>query len=148
MDKIFEQVFEWARCGIYHNYAEGEFRENNLKILKLVEEKFKSTYMVIENLKRFYPMVAADGSAGMLADNEGAYVRFSDHMDAIRKTFNIMSNIGRVKYVVNYHDGEKKHRDGSNFFDIATFKNKKKRDTFIKGLLKSGYTETGIYGNL
>jgi hypothetical protein len=43
MDKIFEQVFEWAKCGIYHNYAEGEFREANLKILKLVEEKYTLT---------------------------------------------------------------------------------------------------------
>jgi len=42
------------------------------------------------------------------------------------KMFYVQTNIGRVKYVVNYHDGCKKHRDGSNFFDIATFKNKKK----------------------
>ena len=64
------------------------------------------------------------------------------------KSFNIMDNIGKVKYVVNYHDGEQKHRDGSNFFDIKTFKNKKKRDVFVKDLRKNGYTETGIYGNL
>ena len=43
MDKILEQVLEWAKCGIYHNYAEGVFRNENLKILKQVEEKFKST---------------------------------------------------------------------------------------------------------
>ena len=64
------------------------------------------------------------------------------------KTFNTMDNIGKVKYVVNFHDGKQKHRDGSNFFDIRTFKNKKKREIFIKDLLKNGYTETGIYGNL
>ena len=43
MDKILDQVFEWAHIGIYHNYPEGEFRRDNLKILKQVEEKFTST---------------------------------------------------------------------------------------------------------
>lgn len=55
------------------------------------------------------------------------------------KRFNTMCNIGKVKYVVNFHDGEKKHSDGSDFFDIATFKNKKKMEIFAKGLLKNGY---------
>lgn len=47
-----------------------------------------------------------------------------------------MSNIGRAKYVVSYHDEEnpKYHEDGSKFFDIAIFKNRKEKDTFIKGL--------------
>jgi len=65
-----------------------------------------------------------------------------------KKTFYIQDNIGTVKYTVNYHDGIKKNRDGSNFSDLATFKNKKKRDIFVKDLLKKGYIETGIYGNL
>lgn len=55
------------------------------------------------------------------------------------KMFYVQTNIGRVKYVVNYHDGCKKHRDGSNFFDIATFKNKKKLASFISDLKNNGY---------
>ena len=43
MDKILDQVFEWAHIGNYHNYPEGEFRRDNLKILKQVEEKLTST---------------------------------------------------------------------------------------------------------
>ena len=40
-----------------------------------------------------------------------------------------MYNVGKVKYLVKYHDGKKKHEDNSRFFDIAIFKNKKdKRD--------------------
>ena len=57
-----------------------------------------------------------------------------------------MSNIGRAKYLVNYHDGIKKHNDGSDFFDIEIFKNKKKLNAFIVGLVNNGYIETGIYG--
>lgn len=57
------------------------------------------------------------------------------------KTFYTMDNVGTTKYVVNYHDGVKIHRDGSQFFDIRLFKNKKKRDSFIDGLRKQGYHE-------
>jgi hypothetical protein len=58
------------------------------------------------------------------------------------KVFNTMQNVGTAKYVVNYHDGEKTHKDGSRFFDIAIFSNKKKLNKFIKDLLKSGYKQS------
>lgn len=59
----------------------------------------------------------------------------------MKKSFNLMFNIGKAKYVVNHHDGEKKHKDGSPFFDISVFSNKKKRDAFIKGLKSKGFIE-------
>ena len=55
------------------------------------------------------------------------------------KRFYTQNGIGKAKYTVSFHDGEKKNRDGSDFFDIRIFKNKKSRDEFIKGLLGSGY---------
>jgi hypothetical protein len=57
------------------------------------------------------------------------------------KNFNLMFNVGKIKYLVNYHDGIKTHKDNSPFYDIATFRNKKKRDLFVKELLRQGYTE-------
>lgn len=57
------------------------------------------------------------------------------------KRFNTQMNIGCAKYVVNHHDGEKKHADGSDFFDIATFKNKKPFNSFVKNLVSQGYTQ-------
>lgn len=59
------------------------------------------------------------------------------------KLYNINYNIGRVKYVVNFYDGIKKYKDGSNFYDIRLFSNKKKMNAFVSELLKDGYT----YGN-
>jgi hypothetical protein len=47
--------------------------------------------LVVENLTKFYPTVAADGSAGMLVSNEGAYVRFSDVMDVFSTAHNSAS---------------------------------------------------------
>ena len=54
--------------------------------------------------------------------------------------FNTMSNIGTVKYVVNFYDGST-HKDGSKFYAIKTFKNKKKFEAFQKELLSKGYIE-------
>jgi len=65
------------------------------------------------------------------------------------KTYNEMFNVGTVKYLVNYCKGEQTHKDGSPFFDIKLFKNKKKKDQFIKDLNKLGYKESkmSIYTN-
>ena len=57
------------------------------------------------------------------------------------KRFYIMFNVGKVKYLVNYHNGHSKHNDGSDFFDIATFKNKLKMNKFVNGLIQNGYIE-------
>ena len=54
-----------------------------------------------------------------------------------------MYGIGKTKYSVNFHNGESTHNDGSDFFDIATFKSKKEKDKFIKELKKKGYKERG-----
>lgn len=55
------------------------------------------------------------------------------------KVFNEMQNVGRARYLVNYHDGVKTHNDGSLFFDIAIFSNKVKKDRFVIGLRQQGY---------
>jgi len=55
------------------------------------------------------------------------------------KTYYIRDNIGKCKYTVRFHDGAK-NKDGSPFFDLRIFRNKKTRDAFIKGLLAEGYT--------
>ncbi len=61
--------------------------------------------------------------------------------DKARKTFRIMFNIGKSKYVVNFCDGQKAHRDGSPFFDIRIFKNKRIMASFITDLKHQGYSE-------
>jgi len=51
-----------------------------------------------------------------------------------------MDNIGKAKYTINYHDGQKTHIDGSPFYDIMIFKNKKDLHEFITKLSIEGYT--------
>lgn len=64
------------------------------------------------------------------------------------KRFNIMHNVGKAKYVINYHDGEKTHKDGSPFYDIATFKNIKDFLAFKKKLIADGYKEEYAKGGM
>ena len=54
------------------------------------------------------------------------------------------SNIGKAKYVVNFHAGTEKHNDGSDFFDIRIFSNRVKKDRFIRALKANGFKERGI----
>lgn len=56
------------------------------------------------------------------------------------KTYYEQDNIGKVKYTVSFHDGVDTFKDGSPFFGIRTFSNKKLKDEFIAKLVKEGYT--------
>jgi hypothetical protein len=55
------------------------------------------------------------------------------------KRYYLMDNVGSAKYTVNFHDGQSKHKDGSDFFDIKIFKSKKAVDKFVLGLHRDGY---------
>lgn len=55
------------------------------------------------------------------------------------KKFKVRKQIGKVKYVVSYHDGIKKHPDGSDFYDVEIFKSQKKMTLFVLELCNKGY---------
>jgi hypothetical protein len=55
------------------------------------------------------------------------------------KYYEELANIGRATYVVSFHDGVKTHGDGSPFYDIRIFRNKRAQATFVSGLVAEGY---------
>jgi len=57
------------------------------------------------------------------------------------KRFYIQYGVAKTKYLVSYHDGIQKHKDGSDFFGIKIFKNKKKLKIFTDDLKNNGYIE-------
>lgn len=63
-----------------------------------------------------------------------------------KKSYNVQTGIGGSKYVVNYHDGKKTHKDGSPFFDARIFANKKKKDGFVTDLKGRGYVTEEVVG--
>ena len=60
-------------------------------------------------------------------------------IDEGQKRYNQKDGVGKSKYVISYHDGKKKHKDGSDFFDIQTFRNKKDLAKFVNALHRGGY---------
>ena len=52
------------------------------------------------------------------------------------KEYYVQDNIGTAKYTVSCYDGIQTHKDGSPFYGIKLFKNKRKRDSFITELRK------------
>jgi len=59
-----------------------------------------------------------------------------------KKRYYQQNKVGSAKYTISYHDGKQKHKDGSDFFGIQTFKNKKDLAKFVNTLHKGGY----VYG--
>lgn len=57
------------------------------------------------------------------------------------KSFNHMQSIGKCRHVINFHDGEKTHADGSPFYDARIFGNKRAAQQFMRSLLAAGYSE-------
>ena len=62
-----------------------------------------------------------------------------------KKRFYQQDGIGKAKYTISYHDGKEKHKDGSDFYGIKTFRNKQDLEKFRAELLKKGYREDSGY---
>ena len=69
---------------------------------------------------------------------------FGESVTEGKKRFRQQYGIGKSKYTISYHDGVKKHKDGSDFFDIQIFKNQKDVDAFKKALLQKGFVEESV----
>ena len=67
--------------------------------------------------------------------------KMADGGETSSKNYKVQYNVGKSKYVINYHDGEKKHDDGSPFYDIAIFKNMQDFMAYKNKLNSEGYKE-------
>ena len=61
-----------------------------------------------------------------------------------KKAFKVNPGIGKAKYSISSHDGVKKHKDGSDFWDIEIFKNKVDLEKGIKNYSSKGFVKENI----
>ena len=61
-----------------------------------------------------------------------------------KKSFYQQDNIGKTKYTLNTYDGKGTHKDGSPFYGIKIFKNKKDLAAAKAKLFKQGYIEESV----
>jgi hypothetical protein len=72
---------------------------------------------------------------------DAKFAKLDESINEGKQRFYQQDGIGKSKYTISYHDGTKKHKDGSDFYDIKIFKNKIDLENFRGELLKKGYRE-------
>lgn len=76
----------------------------------------------------------------MIENNQkDKYVKISKEVGP--KLFNVMEGIGYAPYVVHFHDGLQKYKDGSLFFDVNIFIEEEDLKAFVAELRSKGYQE-------
>jgi hypothetical protein len=102
-----------------------------------------SSYEAAKKASEKFGLNNTTGITVMLAKKDGEDVihKATEEIDLEEgaKRYKEMSNVGTAKYVVSFHDGIKKHNDGSDFFDVEIFKNKEEKNKFITDLDRKGY---------
>ena len=113
-------------------------RENKLKrdkiekVKKLAQEFFDKEGFITSNIidEMWSAMVSGKIKEGKV--NEG------------KKVFKVNPGIGSSKYSISSHDGVKKHKDGSDFYDIEIFKNKVDLEKGIKKYSSNGFIQESV----
>ena len=116
---------KWKQKGGYENFGQKE--------LSQMKDKFD-----------YNPYGSSDERqiSKMLDGFDDWAMNYDGNMREGKKRFKRQDGIGKAKYTISYHDGKKKHKDGSDFFDIKIFKNKKDLSDFVGSLVKQGYKLT------
>jgi hypothetical protein len=112
--------------------------------VKLYKNLSQKHIAVANALKNADPASRMIGGAAARQAHKDMRGEFEESVKEGKKRFNQKNNVGSSKYVISYHDGQKKHKDGSDFFDIQIFKNQKDLETFKKALLSKGFIEESV----
>ena len=109
-----------------------EFANESMKLGSLLKR---------EELKGDQHKIDVDGD-GEIEASDLAALRAKKKDESVtegKKVFKVNPQIGKAKYSISSHDGVKKHKDGSDFFDIETFKNKVDLEKAIKNYTSKGF---------
>ena len=157
--RSFEDTMDWfIQNGWINNINKGGIKES-VDVLSVNEDRNSNMFYVLYQKKGVFGKPAAAGYkdrkdaekfAKSLGNNHNTMILDKQSMKNVKgvdvkegkKRFKRQDGIGKAKYTVSYHDGKKKHKDGSDFFDIKIFKNKKDLSDFVGTLTKQGYKLT------
>ena len=118
--------------------------ETPQKVAKLLIKYGNNTKDVKDMIKKHYKKAKKDRSKSTPSElaNYISFLSANESVSEGKKRYYQQDRVGSAKYTISYHDGKKKHKDGSDFFDIKIFRNKKDLAKFVNTLSKSGY----VYG--
>src|SRR5210317_1181863 len=111
------------------------------KLLKVFKSQRAANMFLKKNMDNILSKSGVD-SIGSMSKKEWDTKEAKYAIESVnegKKRYYQQDRVGSAKYTISYHDGKKKHNDGSDFFDIQTFKNKKDLAKFVNTLHKGGY---------
>jgi hypothetical protein len=114
------------------------------KTLRTKSSSTKNTYHVKNKANKIISSHDNQSSAMRAAMKHDDHKVVKEDLTEDGKKYKEMNNIGKAKYTVSHHDGEQKHKDGSPFYGIKTFKNKVEKNKFTKDLHSKGYVKEEI----
>jgi hypothetical protein len=96
-------------------------------------KKGSKTFVLINKRYADKPDFVVGNTAGGLLESKS--------VNEGKKSFKVNPGIGKAKYSISSHDGVKKHKDGSDFWDIKIFKNKVDLEKGINDYKSKGFIE-------
>ena len=114
------------------------------KDLEYLKEAYEDKSITKDEYNKQYNEIKEQIKLLQKKENGGMMAKGGD----VGKDYNVMYNVGKVKYLVNFHDGIKKYDDGSAFYDIRSFKNKRDLNEFISKLKQEGYKGNYAQGGM
>lgn len=133
-----------------HNVLQARINSKAIEITREQNYRHESQFMRPRKVTRVYTVTPArERRINRAVDlmncdiewGNGYSVARTKHHPYCGKNYYIMYNVGKVKYLVNFHDGQKTHPDGSRFYDVKTFRSKRKMESYIRELIADGYIE-------
>jgi len=138
---IYESVNEAAiTYGIEYKSSKKDRKFKKASLTKTTHNPNIDKMMIKAISKDAKSLAKQDGWVDYRITKDGVPVKES--VNEGKKRYYQKDGIGKSKYTISYHDGKKKHKDGSDFFDIQIFRNKKDLAKFVNSLHKGGY----VYG--
>ncbi len=133
--KITHSKGGYVEVGKWYLLNYGKWKDE-VKVLS-IDSKGMKVYNPKDNWRYSIPMT-------MIKKKKiGGYMTpIKESVNEGKKRYYQQDRVGSAKYTISYHDGKQKHKDGSDFFGIKTFRNKKDLAKFVNTLSKSGY----VYG--
>jgi hypothetical protein len=144
--RTFEETMDWfIKNGWINNINKGGIKES-IDVLSVNEAKFKIKHTITkkewDKTHKDYKSVIDGVHYVMKMTDKGSAlvpVNITESVTEGKKRFKVNPQIGKSKYSISSHDGIKKHKDGSDFFDIETFKNKVDLEKAIKNYTSKGF---------
>ena len=149
-ESVNEASLSWAWTDRYANAISNLTQIDTKDVKKFIEDNkldiekiFAIAHKTSQGKTDFIKAIKAAPNSSI----QNAYVKTYANESVVnegKKVFKVNPGIGSSKYSISSHDGVKKHKDGSDFYDIEIFKNKVDLEKGIKKYSSNGFIQESV----